>query len=220
MTEEKKETDDEKKVECAIADGTEGECPDGPDADGPGMCKACPHGGPYKYSVAKLAALPSTGPGKFEGDGNGGNVARVLHEMSMEGVDEECGDVSVGDGWHGLILRTGISGVEHVIVTEDNSGFFTYVAFEEEEKAQEAWGTLAEEVNGEEEEEEEDEDEGELGVGRKFTLHIVLGNDEMKSLDDIADALETTAKKLYDGQDSGRIMDTNGNAVGHFKVEE
>lgn len=57
----------------------------------------------------------------------------------------------------------------------------------------------------------------------KFKLEIELGNDAMQSYDDLAAALEKTARKLRDYAEvtigeTGRIMDENGLAVGRWRV--
>lgn len=49
-----------------------------------------------------------------------------------------------------------------------------------------------------------------------FTLRIKTGNDAMQSPQDIAQALREVIGCLEDGQTSGRILDQNGNMVGHF----
>lgn len=58
---------------------------------------------------------------------------------------------------------------------------------------------------------------------KKFKLEIRLGNDAMQTMLDIADALERVAGAcavggIYDGRDSGRIFDYNGNAVGTWSI--
>lgn len=58
----------------------------------------------------------------------------------------------------------------------------------------------------------------------RFTLEIELGNDAMRSDEDIARALKGVAEKVeYDGIISKlpkRIRDINGNTVGHYEVRE
>jgi len=52
----------------------------------------------------------------------------------------------------------------------------------------------------------------------KFTLDIDLGNDAMRSPEDIAHALETVAHRLRNESDgdTAPIRDTNGNTVGEW----
>jgi hypothetical protein len=60
-----------------------------------------------------------TGPGKFEA---GGTVDEWLHDQSMEGCDEELGDVE-GFGWYGLLLfPEGVDVFEPVAGVEPESG--------------------------------------------------------------------------------------------------
>lgn len=60
----------------------------------------------------------------------------------------------------------------------------------------------------------------------EFTLTIRLGNDAMQSGEDIARALGKVSTRLEGiagamaEDDSGRIMDTNGNAVGEWSIAE
>lgn len=59
-----------------------------------------------------------------------------------------------------------------------------------------------------------------------FHLEIALGNDSMKSADDVASALETVAAnlrrdaRLRGSTDGGIIWDANGNRVGSHWSEE
>ena len=57
-----------------------------------------------------------------------------------------------------------------------------------------------------------------------FTLRINLGNDAMRSLDDVARALRAVATKLESrtkdlvyADATGVVLDDNGNRVGHWK---
>lgn len=60
----------------------------------------------------------------------------------------------------------------------------------------------------------------------EFKLTITLGNAEMQSGDNVADALRETARKLanrFDGMTlpadvDGKIIDANGNIVGNWEV--
>lgn len=53
----------------------------------------------------------------------------------------------------------------------------------------------------------------------KFRLEIQLGNDAMQDAQDVARALEATARRMRQGDESGKIMDANGNSVGRFAIE-
>ena len=56
----------------------------------------------------------------------------------------------------------------------------------------------------------------------KFSIDIKLGDDAMRSVEDVAEALEKTAAKIRTYADppsrgeGGRVMDRNGNAVGRW----
>jgi hypothetical protein len=53
----------------------------------------------------------------------------------------------------------------------------------------------------------------------EFTLSLELGNDAMRSPDDIADALRRVAQMIENSQSGGgSIMDNNGNTVGKFET--
>lgn len=61
----------------------------------------------------------------------------------------------------------------------------------------------------------------------KFTLTIELGNDAMKTYDDIASALIQLGKECLDGEvpddvadanNNGHVYDANGNRVGYWQV--
>lgn len=53
----------------------------------------------------------------------------------------------------------------------------------------------------------------------RFAVDLYLGNDAMQRVDDIARALEDTARKLRAGTLAGKIQDINGNTVGDFGLE-
>lgn len=54
----------------------------------------------------------------------------------------------------------------------------------------------------------------------KFTLKIELGNAEMQTTSDIAEALIQVAKVMkFHNQDEGFIRDLNGNRVGTFETD-
>ena len=54
----------------------------------------------------------------------------------------------------------------------------------------------------------------------QFILKIDLGNDAMKTGDDIAGALEKTGEKIRKTGKmfTGKIRDIKGNVVGHYEV--
>jgi hypothetical protein len=49
-----------------------------------------------------------------------------------------------------------------------------------------------------------------------FKVIINIGNDTMKTNDDLIIALTQIKEKLYSGTIEGKIQDTNGNSVGVF----
>ena len=49
-----------------------------------------------------------------------------------------------------------------------------------------------------------------------FELHIDLGNETMKTPQEVAVALRSVADKVESGREDGAILDLNGNTVGHF----
>jgi hypothetical protein len=51
---------------------------------------------------------------------------------------------------------------------------------------------------------------------RRFVVQIEMGNMAMQTSEDIASALEETARKLRTGKLSGSIIDGNGNTVGDY----
>jgi hypothetical protein len=53
----------------------------------------------------------------------------------------------------------------------------------------------------------------------EFSLEIRLGNEAMQSVDDVARMLEKIAGLLRRGRVDGKIMDLNGNSVGHYGLE-
>ncbi len=60
-------------------------------------------------------------------------------------------------------------------------------------------------------------------ASRQFALTIKLGNDAMRTLEDVADALESVARSLRVGTCYGQtrpIHDINGNRVGEWKWPE
>lgn len=52
----------------------------------------------------------------------------------------------------------------------------------------------------------------------KFTLEITMGNDAMRTPEDIATALGDVASRVQAGYGNGNIRDLNGNAVGTYEI--
>ena len=79
--------------------------------------------------------------GKFEGNADQ-DLAEYLHKLSLDGCDEELGDVQ-NFGWYGLITHVaGIGKMKSYIIHEDNYGFFDYTTYDTKASALEAWGNL------------------------------------------------------------------------------
>ena len=65
-------------------------------------------------------------------------------------------------------------------------------------------------------------------VMAKFSLTIAIGNDAMLTSNDIAEALNRTADKLWGDEcsaltvagESGKVYDLNGQPVGEWKVSK
>ncbi len=55
---------------------------------------------------------------------------------------------------------------------------------------------------------------------RRFILEIELRNDAMRLDEDIARALHKYATRINESGPEGKIMDINGNTVGHYEVRE
>ena len=53
-----------------------------------------------------------------------------------------------------------------------------------------------------------------------LTITIDLGNDAMRTPEDIADAIEHVRRRVLEGREYGTITDGNGNKVGTFTIEE
>ena len=84
--------------------------------------------------------VPSgTFPGKFEVCGP---LGEELYEASVDGCDDEF--LSEDEQkWFGLLLNTGIFGVNHAIISEDSQGFVEYGVYDTEKKARYDWERLA-----------------------------------------------------------------------------
>ena len=52
-----------------------------------------------------------------------------------------------------------------------------------------------------------------------FEIHIDLGNATMKSAYDVMSALRAVINRLSRGEESGKVMDENGNTVGSWEIE-
>ena len=50
----------------------------------------------------------------------------------------------------------------------------------------------------------------------RFTLDIQLGNDEMRTHEDVADVLHAVSTLVLLEQDAADILDANGNTVGEW----
>lgn len=86
--------------------------------------------------------------GKFEGNPDE-QLAEYLHQLSMEGCDEDLGDVQ-DFGWYGLIfhvIKGNLSKGQSYIVHEDNYGFFDYTKYDSKSKALEDWAILEKEYD-------------------------------------------------------------------------
>ena len=55
-------------------------------------------------------------------------------------------------------------------------------------------------------------------AAKTFKLKIELGNEAMLTPEDVADALETVAAKLRNGNRQLPIFDTHGNKVGDYEL--
>lgn len=53
----------------------------------------------------------------------------------------------------------------------------------------------------------------------EFTVRITLGNDAMRSPEDIARELRRVADRVEGGADGGVVRDANGNTVGEFNLK-
>ncbi len=53
----------------------------------------------------------------------------------------------------------------------------------------------------------------------QFTLQIELGNDVMRTREDVARALKETIARLQRGHENSKIRDLNGNVVGEWSYE-
>ncbi len=67
-------------------------------------------------------------------------TCEALYLLSLDGLCvAEAGSVQE-NGWHGLLVDTGIKEAPHAILHEDSQGFVTYDVFETEALAEETFG--------------------------------------------------------------------------------
>lgn len=52
-----------------------------------------------------------------------------------------------------------------------------------------------------------------------FKVELQLGNDAMSTSEDVIQALKMVIKELEIGSGGGKVLDDNGNTVGHFTFE-
>ena len=79
--------------------------------------------------------------GKYEGNADQ-DLAEYLHKLSLDGCDEELGDVE-SFGWYGILLQiAGIGKLKSYIIHEDSQGFFDYTTYDTKALALEAWENL------------------------------------------------------------------------------
>mgnify|MGYP003148685162 CR=1 FL=1 len=76
--------------------------------------------------------------GKFE---TSGHLGEALHEMSLDGTDEQLGDVE-DFGWYGLLVNTGLRCAPHAILSIDGFGFVDYQDYDTESAARDVWDNL------------------------------------------------------------------------------
>ena len=58
-----------------------------------------------------------------------------------------------------------------------------------------------------------------MSVGMQFTFQIELGNDAMRTREDVIRALRATIFRLEYGHERAKIVDPNGNVVGEWSYE-
>lgn len=119
-----------------------------------------------KVTAVYELAYENTGPGKFEGSGNG-TVAKYFYDLDF--ATEDCGDVEI-TGWHAffdisddpiLILWSSIATEECVaaIISEDSQGFVSVETFSDIAEARAAWNSLSGNVESRMAEMESEDDE-------------------------------------------------------------
>ena len=68
-------------------------------------------------------------------------TARCLAAMSLDGTDEQLGDVE-DFGWYGLLVNTGLRCAPHAILSIDGFGFVDYQDYDTESAARDVWDNL------------------------------------------------------------------------------
>jgi hypothetical protein len=133
-------------------------------------------------------------PGKFSDP-----LGEVLHQLTMDGPDEELGDVQ-DFGWYGLLANVTREELErvseeigagldfdeaglddgpfHFIVSEDNQGFFDYSSFDTEQEANNRWSEIQDEaeefyLEGEESEKEDQPSPEDIAIEDKYRGYSV-----------------------------------------------
>jgi hypothetical protein len=74
--------------------------------------------------------------GKFEGCADG-ELGEVLHEITMDGCCDDCGDVE-SFGWFASVDYKG----RWFIVSEDSQGFFDYREFDDDATRKAEWDRI------------------------------------------------------------------------------
>jgi len=102
--------------------------------------------GGEKYEA--IIDYQESGPGKFEGEGN---LGEWLYQQTMDGSNDELGDVE-GFGWYGLLLFSKPVLVREdgedaytfqaAICSEGNTGFFSAETYDTEEEANDVWAKI------------------------------------------------------------------------------
>ena len=75
-------------------------------------------------------------------------TCEALWDLSLDGCDEECGNVADG-GWYGLLVNTKIAGAEHAILFENGQGFVEYTVYKTEERARSEFESIESEIAAE-----------------------------------------------------------------------
>ena len=125
--------------------------------------------------------LRKAGPGKFDTI-----LDEQIYQLSLDGVDDECGDSSAGARWYGKL--DGVLTVEDptepltederaylaeqgsggAILSEDAQGFVTIEYFASADELETSWERIADGVREDERKDEDDEDrdwQDEMGGG-------------------------------------------------------
>src|SRR5215831_7100505 len=90
----------------------------------------------------------SYGPGKYDT-----YATAHLHELSMDGADEECGDVST-TGWYGLLRgpfeHEQLKKYAGAIVEENDQGFVNSQLFTSKKALEKKWKSICKDVEASE----------------------------------------------------------------------